>query len=212
MKQRIIGLFIFGMFLSFSGMSCGGDSGGGGKSHNGFYMGPIGIIAIVNMDTDMNGVPNDTYAYMIMIRDDTANNMVADPPVVTMPDGSTLPTYCAMGGNETACSTVIQIPPGGSKTDVPTGDYSIANNGDGVIVAFTVLADDLNLCRVADAQAQLVGNPNEWYRERVEALQLGGHRVDRDLVRRGEQDVLFVPAHSSGTGPVTGEGSIHHGE
>ena len=141
MKHRIIGLFVLGMFLTFSGMSCGGGGGGGGKK-GGYFMGPIGIIAIVNMDTDMDGVPNDTYAYMIMIRDDTANNMVADPPVVTMPDGSTLPTYCAMGGNETACSTVIQIPPGGSKTDVPTGDYSIANNG-GLIVAFRVLADDL---------------------------------------------------------------------
>jgi hypothetical protein len=142
MKHRFIGLFIFGMFLSFSGMSCGDGGGGGGNNNNYYSMGPIGVMMIVNMDYDKDGAPDGAYQYVIMVRDDTANNMLADPPLVTMPGGSTVTTYCGQEGYNTVCSTFFIDPDGGSKANVPPGDYSIANAG-GVIVAFTVDHMDL---------------------------------------------------------------------
>lgn len=141
MKHGLTGLLVLGMFLCFAGMSCGGGGGGGGH-HDYYPMGTIGIMTISNVDANVDGVPDDTYTYSIMVMDDTPNNMVDDPPLVTLPDGSTLATGCIGMFGLTVCSTAMQVPESGLKAKIPPGDYSIANN-DGLIVAFTVLTDDL---------------------------------------------------------------------
>ena len=47
-----------------------------------------------------------------------------------------------------------------------------------------LVADDLDVARVAAAEPLLVGQADELDRERVEAHQLGRHRVDGHLVVR----------------------------
>ena len=75
-----------------------------------------------------------------------------------------------------------------------------------------VFAHDFDPVGIAHAQPHLVGDADEGNRERVEALHLGGHGVNRHLVGGGQDDVLLVAAHGAGAGAIAGEGAVHHGE
>jgi len=78
-----------------------------------------------------------------------------------------------------------------------------------VLAAHLLVADDLDLGRVAAAQPLFVGQADELDRHRVQAHELGGHGVDGHLVVRGQEDVLDIGNHAARAGAIAGEGAIH---
>ena len=81
-----------------------------------------------------------------------------------------------------------------------------------VLLAQLGLAHELDVPRVADAQTLLVSDPDEVDAERVEAHELGGDRVDGDLIGAREQHVLHVGDHATRSRSVAGEGAVHDRE
>ncbi len=98
-------------------------------------------------------------------------------------------------------------------------DQFLAAAGKGVLLdeipgcfLLDIVADDLDLARVANAQTHLVRFADEADVHRVKALQFGRHGIDGNLVGGGQQDILFVPAHGARAGAIAGKGAIHHRE
>ncbi len=74
------------------------------------------------------------------------------------------------------------------------------------------VADDLDVARVAAAEAEVVRQADVLDRERIHPHQLCRHRVDRNLIIAREDHVLHVRHHAAGTRSVAGERTVHHGE
>ena len=81
-----------------------------------------------------------------------------------------------------------------------------------VLVGGVEIADDLDVTRVATPQPEVVRQADELDGQRVHAHQLGGHRVDGDLVGAGENHVLGVRHHAARARAIAREGAVHHGE
>ena len=75
-----------------------------------------------------------------------------------------------------------------------------------------VVADHLDLARVAAAEAGLVREADVLDAQRVEAEDLRRHGVDRDLVGAGEHEVGAHRDHGARAGAVAAEGAVHHAE
>ena len=80
------------------------------------------------------------------------------------------------------------------------------------LTAGDVLAHDLDVLRVADAQAALVAHADVGDLHRVEAHQLGGDGVDRHLVAAGEDIIGDARLHRARAGAVAGHRAVHDGE
>ncbi len=97
-------------------------------------------------------------------------------------------------------------------------DHLLPSAGEGVLVdkapvlGRDVVSHDLDVFGIAHPQPQLVSQPNELEGHGIEALDLGRDGINGHLVRRGQDDVLLVPAHGSRARPVAGESAVHHGE
>ena len=81
-----------------------------------------------------------------------------------------------------------------------------------VLGAGVLVADDLDVARVAAAEPALVREPDELDRQRVHAHQPGGDRVDRHLIGARQDDVLHTRNHAARPGAVAGERAVHHRE
>ena len=80
------------------------------------------------------------------------------------------------------------------------------------VLAGHVVAHQLDLAHVADAQAALVRQADVLDAQRVEAHQLGGHGIDRDLIGRSQDDVLDHRLHQARAGAVARGRAVHDGE
>ena len=81
-----------------------------------------------------------------------------------------------------------------------------------VLGAGVLIADDLDVARISAAEPAFVRQTDELDRQRIDSHQLGGDRVDRHLIRAGEDHVLDVRDHAARPGTVAGKRSIHDGE
>src|SRR5439155_4368700 len=73
------------------------------------------------------------------------------------------------------------------------------------------VADELDLSGFADTEPALVAHPEVRDRERVEAHDLRGYRVDRDLIRRGQDQVAHARTHRARPGTVDHDGADDDG-
>ena len=79
-----------------------------------------------------------------------------------------------------------------------------------VILSGIEVADDVDLARVAAAEAALVGKPHEFYvAQRIEPHELCGDCIDGHLVGGGKQDILNIRDHAPRTRTVTGKRAVH---
>ncbi len=74
------------------------------------------------------------------------------------------------------------------------------------------ISHELDLARVANAQASLVGEADVRDGQRVESHQLGRDGVDRHLIAASQYDVLDLGIHGPRARAVACRGAIHHGE
>ena len=74
------------------------------------------------------------------------------------------------------------------------------------------VADDLDLPGIRHAEPALLTHPEVRDRQRIEAHDLRGDRVDRHLIRRGEDQVPHARHHRARPGAVAHHGAVHHGE
>ena len=81
-----------------------------------------------------------------------------------------------------------------------------------VLLRRILIADDLDVPRIAAAEAEIVRHPDVLDRHRIHAHQLRGDRVDRHLVGAGEHDVLDVRHHAARPRAIAGEGAVHDRE
>jgi len=75
-----------------------------------------------------------------------------------------------------------------------------------------VFAQDLDLAHLRHPQTALVAHPHVRDAHRVKTHQFGRHRIDGQLVFRGQNQILAVRYHRARSGPVTGHGAVHHGQ
>ena len=82
-----------------------------------------------------------------------------------------------------------------------------------VLLGRVLVADDADVARVAHAESLLVSEPHEPHvAHGVEPHQLGGDRIDGDLIGGRQKHVLDVRDHAARTGAIPGERAVHHRE
>ena len=81
-----------------------------------------------------------------------------------------------------------------------------------VLGAGILIADDLDVARIAATEPALVRQADEFDRQRIHAHQLRGDGVDRHLIGAGENHVLDVRDHAARPGTVAGKRSVHDRE
>ena len=81
-----------------------------------------------------------------------------------------------------------------------------------VLIRGVAIAGDLDVARIAGAEAVLVREADVVDRQRIEAHHFRRHRVDRHLIGRGEHHVLHDRIHRPRARAVAGRRAVHDRE